>query len=575
MKKILRMKTYINKIIVASLLILSTFSCKEEWVNVEPIATEDEAAFYLTESDAEQAVTAVYAQLAYMTTWDRHIQMIFGSIASDDADAGGEDQSDVVEYQDLDRLTHLPSSNVILENPWEILWKSVALANKALEKLPRIPDIDPEANRDLINQRIGELKFLRALNYFYLTLCFGEVPLIDHVLSADEYAQARTPLRELYDFMEKDLKDAIAVLPLTRNGSNVGRATKGAARALLAKIYLFESSYARNYPGDPRFANLRERWDEVLSTAEEVINSGVYKLVGIDGERYDTWMGNVDGFRFIFTSAGDNSKESIFEVQNINDGKGWLQSRGSSIINWSAARYYYDIKTSGSPKTATSYWGFNIPREELAAEFEEGDARFGTTIHISRSDSRLGNTIKQPSWNINDSINLEKGWFPICYTNTSTGMYQAKFEVSWAEYKSGTGAWTEAPINTKIIRYADVVLMAAEAAVMLGNNAKALTYINMIRTRARNCSTSGVPADLTGTITLDQVKKERRVELALEGHRFFDLVRWNDAYNKLNDMVRTADGYIIQYVKGKHEFFPIPQREIDLSEGKLKQYGEW
>jgi hypothetical protein len=157
-------------------------------------------------------------------------------------------------------------------------------------------------------------------------------------------------------------------------------------------------------------------------------------------------------------------------------------------------------------------------------------------------------------------------------------MYQAKFEVSWAEFKgSGTGAWDEAPINTKIIRYADVVLIAAEAAVMAGDNNKALTYINMIRRRARMCGDPGntVPADLTGTVTLDQVKHERRVELALEGGRFFDLVRWRDAEAKLDGMVRTGDGYVIDFIPGKHEFFPIPQREIDLSKGKLTQYEGW
>jgi len=534
------MKTYINKILIIAVLIGLTFSCKDEWVEVAPIATENEASFYLTESDAEQAVTAVYAQLAYMTTWDRHIQMLLGSIASDDADAGGEDQTDVVIYQDLDRLTHLPTSEVFA-NPFGILYKAIMLANKALEKLPNIPNIDPEANAALINERIAEVKFLRALNHFYLTISFGEVPLIDHVLGASEYQQSRTPMRQLFDFMEKDLKDAIAVLPLKRDAKNIGRATKGAAQALLAKLYLFESSYAKNYPGDPRFANLRERWGEALSMAEEVINSGVYKLVGIDGERYNTFMGEVDGFRYIFTSSGDNSAEAVFEVQNINDGRGWLQSRGSSIINWSAARYYY----KNGAKTQTSYWGFNIPRVELAQAFEEGDPRFSTTIHISRNDERLTNgTIKQPVDKVNDSINMADGWYPICYTNTSTGMYQAKFEVSWAEFKgSGTGAWTEAPINTKIIRYADVVLMAAEAAVMTSNNDKALQYINMIRKRARMCGDPGnkVPADLTGTVTLDQVKHERRVELALEGHRFFDLVRWRDAEAKLDGMVRTGD----------------------------------
>ncbi len=566
------MKTVINKILIVSMLLGFTFSCSDDFVNVDPIALENESSFYITESDAEQAVTAVYAQLAYMTTWDRHVQMLCGSIASDDAEAGGEDQSDVVIYQDLDKLQHTPT-NEVFQNPWGILYKAIFLANKALEKLPDIPKIDTTAKVDKINERIAELKFLRALNYFYLTVMFGEVPLFDRVLGGSEMEQPRAPLRAIYDFMEKDLKEAIPVLPLTRDGKNIGRATKGAAQSLLAKIYLFESSYAKNYPGDSRFANLNERWQDALDAAEAVINSGVYELVGSNGETYNTWLGEVNGYRYLFTTNGDNCKESIFEVQNINDGMNWLQSRGSSIINWSCARYYYD---QNGKKQSTSYWGFNVPTEDLAAEFETGDPRFNVTIQIASNDPRLGNTIKQPT-NTFDSINLDKGWFKINFDNSSTGMYQGKFIVSWAEFKgSGTGAWDEAPINTKIIRYADVVLMAAEAAYMLDNKAKALQYINMIRKRARMCGGPGntVPADLT-SITLDDIKKERRVELALEGHRFYDLVRWGDAYDRLNGKVRAADGVTIEFVKGKHEFFPIPQRDVDLSKGALTQYPGW
>jgi hypothetical protein len=566
------MKKFINKILIIAVLMGFTFSCSDDFVNVDPIATENEAAFYLTMGDAEQAVTAVYAQLAYMTTWDRNLQMLMGSVASDDAEAGGADQSDVIVYQDLDKLQHLPTSE-IFPVVYGILYKAIFLANKALEKLPDIPKLDTTASPQLINQRIGELKFLRALNYFYLTACFGEVPLIDHVLGASEYQLSRTPLRKIYDFIEKDLNDAIAVLPLTYDGSNVGRATKGAAQALLAKLYLFESSYAANYSGDPRFANLKQRWGEALSTAEKVINSGVYELVGTDGATYDSWMGKVNGYRFIFTTNGDNSKESILEVQNINDGKGWLQSRGSSIINWSCARQYYE----GTTNQATGYWGFNVPTEDLAAEFETGDPRFNVTIQISDTDARLGKSIKQslPTF---DSINVSNGWRKVCFDASGTRMYQGKYICSYKEFKgSGTGSWDEAPINTKIIRYADVVLIAAEAAVMSNDNAKALRYINMIRTRARMCGgpTNTVPADLTGTVTLDQVKHERRVELALEGNRFFDIVRWNDAFKNLDGKARATDGVVISFVKGKHEFFPIPQREIDLSKGKLVQYEGW
>jgi starch-binding outer membrane protein, SusD/RagB family len=557
------MKTKINKYIALALLFGFTFSCSEDFLDVKPIATENEAAFYLTMDDAEQAITAVYSQLSYMTTWDRQIQMILGSISSDDAEAGGEGYDDVTEFQEINRLTHRASSEV-LKNPYGILFKSIFLANKAIDKLPLIKDLDPKANKNLLDIRVGEAKFLRALNYLQLTMVWGEVPFVDHLLGASEYEMGRAPLRKLYDLMEKDLNDAINILPATQ--SEPGRATKGAAQALLAKVYLYESSYARlfnsdaNYSGDKRFENLSERWGAVLSNAEAVITSGNYELMGFDGTRYPSWRGNVDGFRYYFTTSGENCKEAIFEVQNIADGKGWLVTRGSSFVWWSSARYVYNAAGS---KVGANYWGFNVPSPDLANEFEVGDPRFNTTIH-------------KPGAGFNDSINLNLGWMKICYTNTVTGMYQAKFECSYSEYIKNNATWSASPYNIRILRYAEVVLMAAEAAVMLNDNAKALTYINMIKTRARMCGAPGntVPADISGTVTLDQVKHERRVELALEGQRFFDLVRWGDAINKLNGFL-LMDGSPLEFIKGKHEFFPIPQREIDLSRGKLTQYPGW
>lgn len=552
------MKTRIYKYLLIGLLFSFVMSCKEEFLDVAPIATDNEASFYLTQKDAEMATTAVYAQLAYMTAWDRESGMLFGNMASDDADAGGEDPGDVTSFQDIAKLKHLPS-NENIRLPYGVFYKAIMLANKALEKLPKIPEIDKEASPAAINQMIAEIKALRALNTFQLTQIYGEVPLVDHVLGSSEFIQPRAKMKDLYAFMEKDLKEAIEVLPTSYDGNNVGRITKGAAMAILAKVYLFGSSYARNYPGDSRFEGLTERWSDALAMAENVINLNAYKLLGADGATYSCWRGpNVSGFRYLFTTAGDNSAEAVLEVQNIQDGLAWLSSRGSSIVHWSGPRYYYDA--TGAKQT-TSYWGFDIPTQSLKNEFEAGDPRLDISIHMAGG---------------NDSINLTGGWYKICFDNTLTGLYQNKYECSYEEYRKNTGSWNEAPMNFKILRFGEVILTAAEAAVMAGNNDKALKYINMIRSRARICGgpANTVPADLTGTVTLDQVKHERRCELALEGKRFYDLVRWGDAEAKLNGFVKGNDESVV-FVKGKHEFFPIPQAEVDISKGILKQYPGW
>lgn len=550
------MKTNINKYITLALLGTFTLSCSEDFLEVKPIATDNEAAFYLTMSDAELATTAAYAQFSYMTVWDRNYQMLLGSIASDDAEAGGEDYGDVSTFQELGKLIHQTTTD-ITPIVWGGFYKAISLSNKAIEKLPEIKQLDPEADAAIIDRRVAELKFIRAIHYFALTTAFGEVPLVLKVLGASEYEQERTPMKKIYEAIEKDLKEAIPFLPeKSALGAEKGRASKGAAKALLAKLYLYESSYAKNYPGDARFANLSERWGEALSTAEEVINSNQYKLYGRNGERYNSWRGEVDGFRYLWSTAADNGDESIFEVQNVQDGKGWLQSRGNSVVHWSGVRYMYN---KAGKSVTTGMWGFNIPTQDLVNEFEPGDPRLNTTVYSAGG---------------NDSVHTVEGWRKVSYEHSVTGYYQAKYVTSYEEFKKNTSAWNEAPFNTRILRYADILLVAAEAAVMSGNNAKALTYINEVRGRARNSGNTGVPADLTGSVTLDQVKHERRVELAMEGQRFFDLVRWNDAFKKLNGFV-LEDETVLAFDVQKHSFFPIPQKEIDASRGKLKQYGGW
>ena len=383
---------------------------------------------------------------------------------------------------------------------------------------------------------------------------------MDHVLGADEYYQGKTGIKEIYDLMEQDLKAAIEVLPERSvfGSENVGRASKGAAKALMARNLLFESSYAEYYPGDERFSGMQERWAEALDYAEQVIHSGEYNLPGINGERFNTWRSpETNGYRYVFTSNGDNSGEGIFEIQCISDGLGWALARGNAMTQYISARRYLD--NSGNPQNS-DYWGLDLPTHSLIDEFEPGDPRLAASIAIE------GGT---------DSIEIKGGKrYPMSFDKSVTGTYCTKYECSAAEFKDIGGPWHSAPINTKMIRYAEVLLIAAEASVMLNQNDKALTYINEVRTRARLCGGAGnsVPANHTGTVTLEDIIHERRVELNLEGHRFVDLVRWNLANTYLNHF--TADGYQVIFESPKHDFLPLPQREVNVN-SNLKQYPGW
>ena len=552
-----KMKKKLNLNILISLLILLSMGCSEDYLDIRPIAAENSGSFYLLEEDAIQAVTTAYAMFNHVS-YDKNLIMVLDA-CSDDAEAGGEFVNEVPSFENFNRLVPLTTAGE-LETTYGVSFRAIYFSNLALEKIPGIPETDPEADTVLLNRLMAECKFLRAIHYSNLTRYFGGVPYVDHVLGSDEYYGAKAPLKDLYAFMEADLKAAIAVLP-ERSGygsSDIGRASKGAARALLARILLYESSYARNYPGDERFEGMEERWDEALEYAEQVINSEEYSLPGSEGERYYSWrQPQTNGYRYVFTSNGDNT-EGIFEIQDITDGLGWADARGNAITQYISARRYTD--TVGVSQN-TDYWGLNLPTQSLVDEFETGDPRLSASIAYEGSG---------------DSIEVAGGdRYPISFDKSVTNTYCIKYECSAAEFKDVPNTpWHSAPINIKLIRYADVLLMASEAAVMLNQNGKALQYINKVRTRARLCGPAGntVPADLTGTVTLDDIIHERRVELNMEGYRFTDLVRWNLATQYLNHF--TADGYEVIFESPKHDFIPLPEREITVNPN-LVQYNGW
>lgn len=551
------MNKILSKYTIISLLAIIALSCNEDFLDLRPIGEQNSGTFYITQAAAEQSVIAAYSQYNNVA-FDKDLIMA-ADVVSDDAEAGGEYVNEVPSYENFNRMTPSPTAGE-LENVYGSLFKSINFCNIALKNLPDIKELDESADPVVIDRLIAECKFLRAIGYSYLVMHFGGVPLVDHVLGADEYEQPKAELKTLYEFIENDLKDAIEVLPERSvfGTENVGRASKGAAKSLMARILLFESSYARYYPGDERFTGMTERWADVLNYAEQVINSGEYSLPGMNGERFNTWRSsNTNAYRYLFTSNGDNSTESIFEIQCIEDGKGWAAARGNSMCQYISARRIID--DSGNP-TNSDYWGLDLPTHSLVDEFEEGDPRLRAGIAIE------GN---------GDSIEIAGGYrYLISYDKSVTNTYNTKYESSAAEFKDVGGPWHSAPMNIKLIRYADVLLMAAEAAVMLNQNDKALTYINQIRTRARLCGDEGntVPADLTGTVTLDNIIHERRVELYLEGHRYYDLVRWNLATQYLNHS--TVDGYIVIFESPKNDFLPLPQYEINVN-SNLEQYPGW
>lgn len=479
-----------KSIITSLCLLLVLFTSCTEVLDRTPQGEYTLENFFRNEEQAVQAVNSVYNQLR---SWETHVFSFIGmtDIVSDDADKGSF-TSDGFFLEEVDQFTYTPT-NVAPASVWSGYYTGIFRANLAVENLPEVPEIDEQLRTRLL----GEARFLRAYFYFNLVRWFGDVPLLLNPFP-DDFAIPRTPRDEVYAQIEADLQAAISALPPSYNGVDVGRATSGAARAMLAKVALTRGNY-----------------QQAADLSLEVINSGRYAL-------YPSFSG-------LFTLDGENSSESLFEVQ-----------AAAFEIGGGGTQYNEVQGVRGVPNLG---WGFNRPSDDLIAAFEPGDPRRDATILYVGEVLPDGSGIVEGDPNIVGERFNQKAYV--------------------TDHPGGNG---NGPGNIRVLRYADVLLIAAEALNELGRSEEALTYLNMVRARARGGSSSVLP-DVT---TTDQAQlreaiwHERRVELALEQHRWFDLVRTDRSFEVMNPLRPS-------FTRNKNELFPIPQTEIDLSEGALTQ----
>lgn len=570
-------------------------ACKEEWLDTYPLGTDTEISFYTTFEAADMTVTAAYGNFGKNLNFDVYYIPIIGGSPSDDIETGGENIFDWDEAGRGDLFQFNPS-HIHIQRFWDYNYKGIRLASTAIEKLNAVAKTAPVSQHILIKNRIAEMKFLRAFYHFLIAQVYGGGPYINELITPDLFTTtARLHLSDFYKAIEADLTEAIPDL-LTKtelSSENVGRASKGAAQALLGKIYLYESSYKANYPNDDRFTGMRNLYAEALQQFEAVISSSGYALVGIDStETFTSWWnssnsanrstwGNVGAYRWIFTADADNSPESVWEIQRIQDNLDYLRTRGSYLTIYTTPRL---IKTKAGVKLPELGWSFNSPSTYLEQAFGNNDVRESGLLSLPQTypgnfDPRYPVTIAKDG----DSLLYETDghkWVLVDMSggsknNVPTGMLCRKYEASPAEFWNVYTHHQESPVNTKLIRMGDVYLMAAEAALLSGDAPKALQYLNAIRKRARYSGVqggypgyTGYPKDLPA-VTLNDIIHERRIELGGEGHRYFDLVRWNRT-EFLNVEVKERNA-TAQFVKGKNEFLPVPLTEIQSSEGAIKQ----
>ncbi len=613
-----RIGSYLFLVVVASTLLVS---CQDSLLTKQPLGEQTSGTFFQTQEDAILATNASYAHLR---NFNVHVFSYLGvtDMASDDAEKGST-PSDASFLRELDEFTFSPG-NGAFSGIWNGYYQGIQRTNQAIVNIPNIEDMD----EDLRARLVGENKFIRAYLYFFLARSFGGVPLIEEPFTSDEFDVPRATIEETYNLIEQDLTDAIEALPEKSeySANDIGRATKGAARGLLAKVHLFQGEYT-----------------EAQDYAEDVIQSNEYALM----PDYDT----------IFRQEGENAEESIFEIQNT-----------STETNLGGSQFNQVQGVRGVPNLG---WGFNGPSVDLNNAYEPGDPRQQATILYvwEQTPEPLadGPGVVRKNPNMVDERYNEKAFV----TDDRPG-------------GQGNG-----PGNIRRLRYSDVLLIAAEAAYRNNDEVTARNYLNDVRERARDGRTatigisvepfnfvladttanpdeegkpfiryvdedgtasaegflgletelvssnsvmvvnnvdiiqsvdgtqvsspeefydimatkapgspivlevlrvsesfdsgtetksrteSTVSAALTtqpllpdvtasGQALLDAIWQERRVELAMEQHRFFDLRRQGRAAEVLQAVGKN-------YESPKHDLYPIPQGEIDNTGGLLQQ----
>lgn len=488
-------------LLVTSALLLAT-GCNKEFLDQAPQNSLAVENFYKSEADALSALNGAYHGLQKSGCY--RLRMWTLDIMAGNSIVGAGGASDGLETQQLANFA-TTTANPGASDLWSTHYQAILAVNTVLA---RVPAIDMDATRrDVI---LAEAKFVRAVCYFNLVRLFGKVPLQTAPQNAGEsQSVGRAAVADVYAQIEKDLTDAEGVLPLT--APTLGRATKGAAKGLLAKVYLTENKYAA-----------------AAAKAQEVVALGKYSLNPNFGTNFDY--------------ANENGPESLFEVQYVydpnNNGFG-----GDAVCN---ERSEF-MAPRNSNITPGGGFGWNQPTAEFVGQFEAGDKRKPLTVFA-------------PGDNLNG--------FTYAANFATTGFNTRKFVVP-----SSSGAqvtFADDPLNCVVLRYADVLLVLAEALNEQGQSAAALAPLNQVRARA-----GLLDLRTTGQAGLrDAIIKERRIELAFEnGERWFDLIRTKDnsgqvrALSFLKSLGAPNDQYGVGRgnISEKFLLLPVPQNERDAN----------
>ncbi|WP_291854673.1 RagB/SusD family nutrient uptake outer membrane protein [Marinilabilia sp.] len=502
-------------LMIPALLLVLTPACKDEFLEVDPAGKLSSEVFPQTDEEIYSAIIGGYAKMQWNYGRDWQSAFVAKVLAGDDANAAGGGSGDQTPYQNIDDFVN-ESDNPVTSAIWEGFYHTVNHSNTIIERV--------EPSNALRERVIAEAKAMRAWSYLELVSLYGDVPFYTvNPTNAADYHKPRTPKADIYAQIETDLKDAMAVLPLKSEleENELFRISKGAAQAMLGKAYLYQ-----------------EKWDLAHVEFQKLIDSPDYELE--------------ENFSDVWKRVSEYGDESVFEIAyTSHEGYDWgtfawggLDESNIHIqLMGPRAPFFSNLDVLG----IIPGWGFNLPTAKIGNAFADaGDngPRYQASLMSEAEFLAAGGSIvadtddegnQVPAWDYEKYLRLKYATYA-SETNTADGVV--------AELNYTT--------NWRLIRYADVLLMAAEAYNEDGDPGTAIGYVNEVRERAELPLLSGLgQGDLR-----EAIKLERQLELAFEGARYTDLVRWGDAAEEL-----AGDGF----QTGRNELWPIPLTEISAN----------
>jgi hypothetical protein len=463
--------------------------------------------FWKTESDVNAAFAATYGLL-------KNVDGGYWGVRGTELTNGrGDDffiRNDVSYLFQLSTFTNT-ADNAAVTAVWNIAYRAIFRANQIIENVPNVPGLSAEQQA----QYIAEAKFLRGLNYFNLVINFGSAPIIlTTPVTKDDYFAAKSPEADVWAQVKLDLADAAAGLPLSWPAEWTGRATKGAATGYLGKAYLYTNDWAN------------------AQTTLQQLTAGPFNY---------SLMPNY-GDNFIQTN--ENNQESVFEIQlqDVGGTNPWSGENAGEGLGVTTAQEFAPTEVSG--------WFEVSPTDKLFNEFQiekttanDFDPRMYATLAWNYEGSTFYNKPFSDFTLVFGYMSLYKKYQNYTQDNEMTGLSGA------ADYTSSN--------NERAMRYADVLLMLAEAHTQQGQVGDAYQYVNLIRQRAQ---LAPLPAGYSQEQMMAEIRHQRMIEFAREGFRFYDLKRWGLLQTEITNSDKQGRD---NFMAGTHEYFQTPQSEID------------